>query len=188
MIELWRGEKSSGRVRSVVEIAVTADDVIEILQRYKPAAQKVFRGKVNLSFCRDKKEILFEIPSTGNFSDKHVVYKQISYRTLGLEELIVPVAILRLVDGWIEALSCPQAEGIFWRYINHDFEIALDEGDWRIRYKTLSYEKIAEKMGVDVKTVWIFIQRGLKNIVRLANAKPEILKIVNPLMANKNVV
>ena len=147
----------------LIEVPVTVEDVIRILQMYKPSAQKIFRNKVNLAFSREKKEILFEIPASGNFYSKKVVYYQLSYRVLGLEELIRPVALLRLVDEWIELLDVDEAEAVFWRYVNHDFERDLDDNIRR--YATLSYEEIAKKMNTDPKCVWRFCQRALNKIV-----------------------
>lgn len=153
----------------LIEVPVTVEDVIRILQMYKPSAQKIFRNKVNLAFSREKKEILFEIPAPGNFYSKKVVYYQLSYRVLGLEELLKPVALLRLVDEWIELLDVDEAEAIFWRYINHDFEPIVDELDWRIKYKTLSFEEIAKKMNTDPKCVWRYCRRALAKILSYVN-------------------
>jgi len=153
----------------VKEVPITTEDVIRILQKYKPAAMKVFHNKVNLYFDREKKEIMFEIPCTGGYYSKKVVYHQLSYKVLGLEELIKPVYILRLVDEWIEALSERQAEAIFWRCINHDFEVAADVSDWRIQFKTLSYEQIAERMGCSPQKVYIHVKKGLGKILKMCN-------------------
>jgi len=153
-----------------MEVPLTENDIINILQKYKPAAQKVFRGKVNLWFDRKAKEIQFEIPAMGTFYDKDIVYKQLNYKILGLDKLIPYVYTLKLVDEWIEKLSPRQAEAIFWRYINHDFEISLDKMDWRIKYKTLSYEEIARRMGSDVKNVWLGVKRALKKITDFSNS------------------
>ena len=85
-----------------MEVPLTENDIINILQKYKPAAMKVFRNRVNLYFDRSKKEIKLEIPCGGGFYSKKVVYYQLNYKVLGLEELIKPVLILKLVDKWIE--------------------------------------------------------------------------------------
>ena len=106
----------------------------------------------------------------GTFYDKDIVYKQLNYKILGLDKLIPYVYTLKLVDEWIEKLSPRQAEAIFWRYINHDFEISLDKMDWRIKYKTLSYEEIARRMGSDVKNVWLGVKRALKKITDFSNS------------------
>ncbi len=152
----------------VKEAPITVEDTIQILQQYKPAVMKVFRNKVNLYFDRERKEIRLEIP-TGGFYCKKVVYYQLSYRVLGLEELIKPVTILKLVDEWFEMLSPRQAEALFWRYVNHDFETVADIQDWRIRYKTLSYEQIAERMDCTPQTVYEYVKQGLKKIVKICN-------------------
>jgi hypothetical protein len=151
----------------LIEVPVTVEDVIRILQMYKPSAQKIFRNKVNLAFSREKKEILFEIPAPGNFYSKKVVYYQLGYRVLGLEELIRPVALLRLVDEWIELLDVDEAEAVFWRYVNHDFERDLDDNIRR--YATLSYEEIAKKMNTDPKCVWRYCRRALAKILSYVN-------------------
>lgn len=153
----------------VREAQITTEEVIRILQQYKPAAMKIFRNKVNLYFNREKKEIMFEIPCSGGYYSKKVVYYQLNYKVLGLEELIKPVYILRLVDEWIEALSGRQAEAIFWRFINHDFEVAADVSDWRIQFKTLSYEQIAERMGCSPQKVYIHVKKGLEKILEMCN-------------------
>lgn len=166
--------------------AVEMEDIIDILQRYKPSAQKIFRNKVNLEFSRQKKEIMFEIPCSGNYYSKKIVYEQMNYRVLELEELLVPATILKLVDGWIEILTCVQAEAVFWRYINHDFEVSLDERDWRIRYKTLSYEKIGEKMDRDVRAVWEALRRGMRKILDCVNEREEVVKLIAVLVLTLN--
>jgi len=127
----------------------------------------VFRNRVNLYFDRSKKEIKLEIPCGGGFYSKKVVYYQLNYKVLGLEELIKPVLILKLVDKWIEELTCVEAEALFWRFINHDFEYQLDFSDWRIRYRTLSYEEIATKMKIKKQDVWKAVQRALKKLTAM---------------------
>lgn len=161
-------------IKIIQQLPLTADDVIDILQSYKPAAMKVFRNKVNLFFDPVDKEIKFEIPSGGYYSKK-VVYHQLSYRVLKLEELIKPVYILRLVDEWIEMLTVKQAEVIFWRYINHDFEPVADETDWRIRYKTLSSLEISKKLNLKRQTVDDYANRAIARILKEYRCDNEVL-------------
>lgn len=154
----------------LIEVPVTVEDVIRILQSYKACAQRVFRNKVNLAFSREKKEILFEIPAAGNFYSKKVAYYQLSYRVLGLEELLKPVALIKLVDTWIEKVLSPEeAEVLFWRFINHDFEREMY--DRMKKYVTLSYMEIARRMQKDDRTVWRICKRALAKILRHVNEK-----------------
>ncbi|MEM4546830.1 MAG: sigma factor-like helix-turn-helix DNA-binding protein [Nitrososphaerota archaeon] len=138
------------------------DDVIRVLQMYKPAAQKVFRGKVNLFFDREKKEILFEISIGGGFYDKDIVYKKLSYKTLGLEDLLPCVYTLRLVDGWIEELEPAEAEVLFWKYINHDFEKRTLDSRF---YEGLSFEEISERMGISKVQAWRLARKAIRKIL-----------------------
>lgn len=141
-------------------------DVIQLLQAYKPAVMKVFRNQVHLYWDREAKEIKWEIPPRGAFYSKKVVYHQLSYRVLGLEELIRPVWILRTVDEWIELLPPEEAEALFWKYVNHDFERNPDRP---YRYETLSYDEIAQRMGTTKQRVWRLVRRGLGKILEAVN-------------------
>lgn len=151
-------------------VPLEVDDIISLLQAYKPAAMKVFRNKVNLFFDRQTKEIKFEIPCHGGYYLKKVIYYQLGYRVLGLDELIVPVYILRLVDEWIERVLTPvEAEIVFHRFIDHDFEWDVDPRDWRLRYRTLDYREIAKRMNMDEVTVWRTCKRALNKILMHVN-------------------
>lgn len=149
---------------------LTAEDVIDVLQLYKLAAIRIFRTTVHLYFDREAKEIKFDIPAPGGYYSKKVAVHQLRYRVLRVEDLIEPAYIIKLVDSWIERLSIRQAEAIFWRYINHDFELLLDPPGRRRRYKTLTYEEIAERMQCSKQDVYIYTRRALVNIVEWVNS------------------
>jgi hypothetical protein len=159
-----------GVLKLAQENTLKAEDVIEILQMYKPAIQKLFRRHVALYFDRNHKEIGIEVPGGGlpfttSFTTK------LGYREPRMEELVRAGTIVKVVDEWLEQLSTQQAEAVFWRYICHDFELVADESDWRIRYKTLSYREIAQKMGISLRRAYVLVQRGLRGILRYANGE-----------------
>jgi len=155
-----------------VTAAFTTEDVIRFLQSYKVAAQKLFRSPVHLSFDRARKEIVFEIPTVGGSISKKVALYQLAYRTLQIEEALPYLYTIKVVDEWIEKLlTSMEAEALFWRYINHDFEFLLDERRPRpIIFKTLSYEEIQQKMNLNSRVlVYRLIKKGLTKIVRHLN-------------------
>ena len=152
------------------ENTLKAEDVIEILQMYKPAIQKLFRGQVALFFDRARKEIGIEVPGSGLLFASSFA-KRTGFREPYLGELVRAGAVVRIVDEWITQLPLQQAEAIFHRYINHDFEPVADESDWRIRYKTLSYREIAQKMGISLRRAYVLVQRGLRGILRYEEAR-----------------
>jgi len=144
-----------------VTASVEVKDIIDVLQRYKIAAQKVFRNKVHLVWDREAKEIKFEIPCTREFYSKQVAYYQLNYHALGLEDLLPHVYVLRLVDTWIEKLSPTQAEVLFWVYVNHDFE-------WdpkARRYRGLEIREVAERMNISREAVYKALRTGLRRIL-----------------------
>jgi len=155
-----------------VTATFTTEDVIQLLQSYKVAAQKLFRSPVHLSFDRSRKEIVFEIPAVGGSISKKVALYQLAYRPLKIEEALPYLYTIKVVDEWIEKLLSPtEAEAIFWRYINHDFEFLLDERRPRsLTFKTLSYEEIQQKMNLKSRiSVYRLIKRGLTKIVKQLN-------------------
>lgn len=154
----------------LLRVPSSAEEVIEILQSYKGAAQVLFRSKVNLSFDRQTKEIQFEIPPAGEYYLKKVSCHQLGYRVPKLESLIEPAALIKLVDTWIEKVLSPEeAEVLFWRFINHDFEREMY--DRMKKYVTLSYMEIARRMQKDDRTVWRICKRALAKILRHVNEK-----------------
>lgn len=154
----------------VQETTLKAEDIIEILQMYKPAIQKLFRKPVALYFDRTKKEIGIEAPGSGLLFTLSLA-KKMGFKEPCLEELVRAGVVVRIVDEWITQLPLQQAEAIFHRYINHDFEPVADESDWRIRYKTLSYREIAKKMNISLRRAYVLVQRGLRGILRYANGE-----------------
>lgn len=140
------------------------DDVIRVLQMYKPAAQKIFRGKVNFSFDREKKEILFEISLGGGFYSRDIMYRRFSFKVLEPEDLLPCVRVLRLVDSWLEELESAEAEVLFWKYINHDFEKRTLDSKF---YEGLSFEEIGEKMGISKVQVWRLAKKAIRKIMNM---------------------
>ena len=76
------------------------------------------------------------------------------------EELIRSLKILDEVEKWLNLLTEQEKEVVFWRYINHDFE--REKGF----YKTLSFEKIGEKLGIDKKKVWRIAEKAIGKIIQ----------------------
>jgi len=72
-----------------------------------------------------------------------------------LSEQVRAGLVVQIIDGWFELLSAEEGYVLFSRYVNHDFE---KPRSWfeemrhcengKMRYKTLSYRRIAEGIGI----------------------------------------
>ncbi len=150
----------------IQELPVTKKDVVWVLQRYKPAWAKILRRPIVLDF--ENGEIKVYESGGGVLFDKDIALNKIDYRALGLEELLPHLYVIKLVEEWFEELSEREREVLFWRYINHDYEMPdiADEVNDGMRYKTLPYRFIAKKLGMSVSAVWKCAQNALEKITK----------------------
>ncbi|NUU96743.1 sigma factor-like helix-turn-helix DNA-binding protein [Marinitoga sp. 1138] len=146
------------------EIQITEEDIILILQKYKPALQKIMGKQVNLDFYDDeihvqekfKSDEFGKIKSFGALKVKD--FNEMLKNGYS-KDFVDALVIIKVVEDWLKILTTHEKEVIFWRYINHDFE---RNKKW---FKTLSYFEIGEKMKLDKKTVWRIEKRALKKIL-----------------------
>ena len=146
------------------EIQFTEEDIIIILQRYKSALQKIMGKQVNLDFYDDeihvqekfKSDEFGKIKSFGalKVKDFNEMLKD-GYS----KDFVDALVIIKVVEDWLKILTTHEKKVIFWRYINHDFEKD------KKYYKTLSYEQIGKRLGIDKKCVWRICKRALRKIL-----------------------
>ncbi|AJW76898.1 hypothetical protein X275_01245 [Marinitoga sp. 1197] len=150
------------------EVQITEEDIILILQKYKPALQKIMGKQVNLDFYDDeihvqekfKSDEFGKIKSFGalKIKDFNAMIKD------GIpKEFVDALVIVKVVEEWLELLTTHEKKVIFWRYINHDFEKD------KKYYKTISYEKIGEKLNMSKVGVYKIVKNSLRKIKRHNN-------------------
>ena len=153
-------------MRYIKEAPLTENDIVEVLLRYKPALAKIFQSPVDLEI--DDSGEIHVFTTSGGVSLEPIV--NTSIKVVGLEELKVPAAIVKLVDEWMKNLTVQQRKVLFYRYIDHDMKSGypeyLDRDDWRVKYHTRSERQVAKIMGVSRNTVRSYIQRALRQILR----------------------
>ncbi len=154
--------------------------IIRILQAYKGAWARLFKPQgqtIHLCWNREKKEIEIEAHPGGPVIDKdgflHKAYRQL----WDVKHLAPSLLTIYTVEKWLSILTTEEAEAIFWRYINHDWEKSSveEEANGMPHYRTLSYREIAIKMGVSHAQVRNLCDRALWKITKIAI--PESLRI-----------
>lgn len=150
------------------EIKITEEDIILILQKYKPALQKIMGKQVNLDFYDDeihvqekfKSDEFGKIKSFGALKVKD--FNEMLKNGYS-KDFVDSLVIIKVVEDWLKILTTHEKEVIFWRYINHDFEKD------KKYYKTISYEKIGEKLNITKVGVYKLIKKALKKIKHYNN-------------------
>ena len=125
---------------------------------------------MHLDFINGEIQVLIALPS-GDL----VIFDKKSLRTPEkLDQLIIEKKRrmwnkIRRIEYWLKILPLRQREAIFWRIINHDYEKAsvYDETNEQLRYKTLSYQEIANKMNINKKNVRKLVLKALENLENL---------------------
>jgi hypothetical protein len=114
--------------------------------------------------------------------DDILVDRSISINALNIDEAEEKIKrsllLVRLVEGFVEMLTVCESEVVFHRYINHDFEkpksfweqVACCENG-KMKYKTLSYEKIANKMNIPKSTCKDIRDRSIQKIIDNLNCE-----------------
>lgn len=142
----------------------TTNYVIEELQRYKGYWQGVLDKKVHLDFKDGEIQVLIALPSGT------VVFNKQSRSSAKIFDESIIVKKQRMwhkimqIERWLENLTKREREAIFWRFIQHDFEQCNSVECLGLKYKTLSYREISKRMGLNEKTVWVYVQYGLEKI------------------------
>jgi len=148
------------------EVPLTEDDIIDILQQYKPSLSKIFQKPVILSV--DEEGNIHVSTSVGQMSLEPIV--NTSLKVVSVEELKRPVAIVKLVEEWWEVLTPQQRKAIFYRYVDHsNTQYKLDVDDFRIKYNAKSEREAARLLNVSKTTLREIVDRALKKIVRWIN-------------------
>ena len=148
------------------ELLLTEDDIIDILQQYKPSLSKIFQKPVILSV--DEEGDIHVSTSVGQMSLEPIV--NTSLKVVSVEELKRPVAIVKLVEEWWEVLTPQQRKAIFYRYVDHsNTQYKLDVDDFRIKYNAKSEREAARLLNVSKTTLREIVDRALKKIVRWIN-------------------
>jgi DNA-directed RNA polymerase specialized sigma subunit len=150
----------------------TTNYVIEELQRYKGYWQGVLDKKVHLDFKDGEIQVLIALPSGT------VVFNKQSRSSAKIFDESIIVKKQRMwhkimqIERWLENLSKREREAIFWRFIQHDFEPApyYQQHNLVLKWRTLSWEEIAKKMGISKTGVYYLTQAGLEKIAQLEEA------------------
>lgn len=153
-------------------------DVISFLQQYKSAMQNIVGKSLHLSISQ--KEIHIIQKEAPIKYDDILVDRSISINTLDLEgeeeKAKRALTLVRLVETLLSFLTCTEFEVVFHRYINHDFEkpksfweeTACCENS-KMKYKTISYEKIAHKLNMPKSTCKDIRDRAFKKLLNKLN-------------------
>ncbi|EKF49514.1 ECF subfamily RNA polymerase sigma-24 factor [Thermosipho africanus H17ap60334] len=145
----------------------TSDYIIKELQRYKSYWQYILDKKIHLDFVDGEIKIILA-RSPGGYV---VLSKQSMNRPEVLDRLTIEKKRrvwnkIRRIEYWLKQLSLREREVIFWRYIQHDFEPAgvIQETNLGLKWKTLSWEEIAQKLHLNVATVREYANRALEKL------------------------
>lgn len=151
----------------------TSEYIIKELQRYKSYWQYILDKKIHLDFVDGEIKIILA-RSPGGYV---VLSKQSMNRPEVLDRLTIEKKRrvwnkIRRIEYWLKQLSLREREAIFWRYIQHDFEPSpyYQQNNLALKWKTLSWEEIAKKMGISKTGVYYLTQAGLEKIAQLEEA------------------
>ena len=131
---------------------------------------RVLDRKIHLDFVNGEIEVYIPLPSGNNqLVDKSIFRRKEILDRLSIEKKRRAWNKLRRIEYWLKILPLRQREAIFWRIINHDYEKAsvYDETNEQLRYKTLSYQEIANKMNINKKNVRKLVLKALENLENL---------------------
>lgn len=126
--------------------------IIRTLQLYKPSWQILLNKKIHLGFQDGEIQVLVGYPDEAWSVDKEVVHNFNFASPLLPSEFHKKVEAwqtIKKVDTWMDLLNIQEREALFWRFINHDFELpSLQQEMAGLYYKTLSEREIASKMKI----------------------------------------
>lgn len=143
--------------------------IVKELQKYKSYWQGVLDKKIHLDFKDGEIQVLIALPAGT------VVFNKQSRSSAKIFDESIIVKKQRMwhkimqIERWLENLSKREREAIFWRFIQHDFEPApyYQQSNLALRWKTLSYQEIADRMGITKTGVYLLVQAGLEKIAQL---------------------
>jgi DNA-directed RNA polymerase specialized sigma24 family protein len=126
--------------------------------------------KIHLDFINGEVQIVF-----ARYAGSVVVIDKSSYENKALLDRLTIEKKRRMwnkikqIEWWLSHISEREREAIFWRFINHDFEPApyYQQSNLALRWKTLSYQEIADRMGITKTGVYLLVQAGLEKIAQL---------------------
>lgn len=142
----------------------TQNYIVKELQRYKSYWQYLLGKKVHLDYKENEIDVIIALPRDDGI---RVDRKNITNYMLNPNDIKKKRRVwnkIRRVEYWLRQLTKRQREAVFWRYINHDFEQCNSVECLGLKYKTLSYREISKRMGLNEKTVWVYVQYGLEKI------------------------
>ncbi|MBB6061902.1 hypothetical protein HNP65_000324 [Thermosipho japonicus] len=143
----------------------TSDYIIKELQRYKSYWQEILKRKIHLDFVNGEIIIQFTLKNGAVvIFNKNSMHSPEILDELTIEKKRRMWNKIRRIEYWLQLLPLRQREAIFWRIINHDFELCNSVECSGLKYKTLSYREIAQKMNLNEKTVWTYVQEGVEKL------------------------
>ena len=157
----------------------TEYDVIRWLQSYKGYLQRLLGYSVHL-YISQQGDISWEKKEASPKFDDILVSK--SVQGLPLFDVQYRAGlVVDIVDGWLQILNNNELKAVFMRYINHDFEkpksfyeetVFCERGI--MKYKTVSFRRIAVFCGVDKKTIYESIRHSLEKILLHIDNSPAL--------------
>lgn len=148
----------------------TQNYIVKELQRYKSYWQAILKRKIHLDFVNGEIIIQFTLKNGAVvIFNKNSMHSPEILDELTIEKKRRMWNKIRRIEYLLNQLPLRQREAIFWRYINHDFEKApiYDETNEQLRYKTLSYKEIANRMNIDKKNVRKLVSKALENLEKI---------------------
>jgi hypothetical protein len=148
----------------------TQSFIVTELQRYKGYWQAILKRKIHLDFVNGEIIIQFTLKNGAVvIFNKNSMHSPEILDELTIEKKRRMWNKVRRIEYWLQLLPLRQREAIFWRIINHDFEKApiYDETNEQLRYKTLSYKEIANRMNIDKKNVRKLVSKALENLEKI---------------------
>ncbi len=139
--------------------------IIGLLQSYQPAWSKLLGQRVFLEWKNNEIQIIL---SRGRSIPIIEASKRIR-KDLNWQEIYGYLWIIKTVDNILKQLTPREAEAMFYRFIQHDFEIADAEFGFTtgMVWKTLSWDKIAQRMKVSRETARDYVNRALDKILNV---------------------
>jgi len=137
--------------------------IIGLLQSYQGAWSKLLGRKVFLEWQDNEIRLII---SQGQSIPRIEASKRIK-KDLDWQETYIYLWVVRTVDKLLDKLSPREAEALFYRFIQHDFEKADAEFEFTtgMVWKTLSWGQIAKKMGITREAVRDYVNRALEKML-----------------------
>lgn len=152
----------------VVNETRTRRAIVVELQRYKSYWQIVLGRKVYLRFEANEIQVIASIPGSIFAADRYAI-KQFNFDYFNLQEKKEAWQKIQMIELWLSELTPKQKEAIFYRIMDHDFELNENEfSDLSLKWKTLSYGEIAQRMHVSKSTVFDYVHTALEKIEKIA--------------------